>query len=197
MLTFHGCRVTRIPTVCLPGTEPPFAGEKGERRPLRPSSASSFLSLAPRSAGIAPTLACRGKKVHVQLNVESLILPSAGLPPCPVFIVLPGRLTASRYSVSYRSRTMSAIASVSVRLTHRVKRRGIRCRFRAARLVGPRRAPPPGIKGSLRASPENVNPALPALRRSGSPPPPQPSRPDFFPDSPARYRYVFLFPSVS
>lgn len=49
---------------------------------------------------------------------------------------------------------MSAIASVSERLTHRVKCRGIRCRFRAARdrLRAPFVTTPGlGIKGSLRA----------------------------------------------
>lgn len=163
-------------------------------------------------ASIAPTLACRnggsGKKVHVQLNVELLILPSPVFPPCSFFIVLSARLTESRYSVSYRSRTMSAIASVSVRLTHRVKCRGIRCRFRAARhgIVGPRVAPPPGIKGSLRASPKNVNPEQPTLRRSESSPLLGNPAPSFFsPNHPATFfirltvpiPIRFLFPSVS
>lgn len=152
--------MTRIPTVRIPSDHVEQNGThvKGKMSRMIPTFAHlvrvlSFLtpcaSLHPHSRTARDGQP--SKKLHVQLNVESLILLPLFIPPnsesrevslsfpsrrpfvessysSPLFL----RLTLSYVSVSYRSRTMSAIASVSERLTHRVKCRGIRCRFRAA-----------------------------------------------------------------
>lgn len=188
MLTFHGCRVTRIPTVRIPSdhVEQNDTHAKGKMSRMIPTFAHlvRILSFLTPCASLHPHshTARNGqpsKKLHIQLNVESLILLPLFIPSnsesrevslsfpsrrpfvessysSPLFL----RLTLSYVSVSYRSRTMSAIASVSERLTHRVKCRGIRCRFRAARprdhRSSLRHRASLGIKGSLRIGSENV-----------------------------------------
>lgn len=96
MLTFHGCHVTRIPSPRLPGSRVERNGRHGKGQmsyvillPRRAPPRRRFFS-GTLTAACAPTLACpaasgSGKKVLVQLNVESLIHPP---PPFPTPVTL-------------------------------------------------------------------------------------------------------------